>query len=38
MYRFWLENELLFALNGHGAMPAGGEEYLAFYRSKAGQN
>lgn len=34
IYRFWLENELWFALHDHGPMPAGGEAYLDFYRSK----
>lgn len=37
VYRFWLENELWFALHGLGAMPAGGAEYLAFYEAKAGE-
>jgi hypothetical protein len=34
VYRFWLENELWFALHDRGSMPEGGEEYLAFYRSR----
>jgi hypothetical protein len=34
VYRFWLENELWFALRDKGRMPEGGEEYLAFYRSR----
>ena len=34
VYRFWLENELWFALHNTGRMPEGGEEYLAFYRSR----
>lgn len=37
VYRFWLENELWIALHNKGRMPEGGEEYLAFYRSR-GQN
>ena len=35
VYRFWLENELWFALHDKGSMPEGGEEYLAFYRARA---
>lgn len=34
MYRFWLENEIWFALCFDGKIPDGGEEYLGFYRSK----
>ena len=33
-YRFWLENELWFALHDKGTMPGGGAEYLAFYRAR----
>jgi hypothetical protein len=32
VYRFWLENEVWFALHGMGSMPEGGEEYLNYYR------
>src|SRR5262249_31257854 len=32
MFRFWLENELWFALHDDGTMPEFGEEYLAYYR------
>jgi hypothetical protein len=35
VYRFWLENELWFALHAGGRMPEGGREYLAFYRPEA---
>ncbi len=35
IYRFWMENELWFALHDMGEMPAGGEEYLDFYRSRS---
>jgi hypothetical protein len=35
VYRFWLENELWFALHDRGSMPEGGEEYLAFHRAKS---
>lgn len=31
-YRFWLENEVWFALHNKCTMPEGGPEYLAFYR------
>jgi hypothetical protein len=33
VYRFWLENDLWYALNG-GTMPDGGREYLAHYRAE----
>ena len=36
VYRFWLENELWFAMHGLGVMPVGGREYLAFYDAKTG--
>jgi hypothetical protein len=32
IYRFWIENELWYALSLHQAMPEHGEEYLAHYR------
>ena len=35
VYRFWLENELYYALNDASALPVGGAEYLAFYRDRA---
>lgn len=31
IYRFWLENEIWYALKMNGEMPADGEEYLAHY-------
>jgi hypothetical protein len=34
LYRFWLENEIKYALNCQGVMPKHGEEYLAHYHSK----
>jgi len=32
MYRFWMENELWWAINHQEAMPEHGEEYLAHYK------
>lgn len=36
LYRFWIENELWYALFDNGPMPENGEEYLAHYRRAAG--
>jgi hypothetical protein len=33
LYRFWLENELWFALNDGQPLPEHGQQYLAFYRA-----
>lgn len=35
VYRFWLENELWYALRDRDRMPEGGREYLAHYRPEA---
>ncbi len=35
VYRFWLENELWFALDDMGNVPVGGAEYLAFYQAQS---
>ena len=36
IFRFWLENELWYALNAGGPMPEYGEAYLDHYRKAAG--
>lgn len=35
IYRFWIENELWYALHDGGATPKHGDEYLACYRTAA---
>jgi hypothetical protein len=37
MYRFWIENELAYAMGGHDIMPEFGKEYLAHYKETGGE-